>query len=100
MHAPGTDHSLLALCKRFTQIPTAVVSDVLFAMGFADQVLTSDICAVAPSQPFAGPAVCLLERDGPEPGPMATGSKPIFETDRHMTQGCVAVIATGGHKVG
>jgi 4-hydroxy-4-methyl-2-oxoglutarate aldolase len=100
MHAPGVDHLLLALCDRLTRLSTAVVSDVLFATGFADQVLKSDIRAIAPSRPFAGPAVCLLGKDGPEPGPMASGSKPVFEIDRHMTKGCVAVIATGGHKVG
>ena len=100
MHAPGVDNSLLALCERFAKLSTAVVSDVLFAMGLAEQVLTSDIRAIAPSRPFAGPAVCLLGKDGPEPDAMATGSKPVFEADRHMTQGCVAVIATGGHKVG
>src|ERR1700727_1504681 len=100
MHAPGVDNSLLALCERFTRLPTAVVSDVLFAMGLANQVLTSEIRAIAPSRPFAGPALCLLGKEGPEPGPMASGSKPVFEIDRHMTRGCVAVIATGGHKVG
>ena len=100
MHAPGVDNSLPALCEQFTRLPTAVVSDVLFAMGLADQVLASEIHAIAPSRPFAGPAVCLLGKEGPEPGPMASGSKPVFEVDRHITRGCVAIIATGGHKVG
>ena len=98
MHAPGPENSVEALCEKLARLPTAVVSDVLAAMGFMEQVLSSQIRAIAPSRPFAGPALCLSGREGPEPTAPASGSKPVFEMDRRITRGCVAVIGTGGHK--
>ncbi|MBV9260089.1 MAG: RraA family protein [Pseudolabrys sp.] len=100
MHAPVSGQPVEALCKKLVALPTAVISDVLAAMGLAGQVLASSIRAVGPPNAFAGPALCLLGREGDEPANLPNGSKPVFETDRRITPGCVAVIATGGHKVG
>jgi len=100
MHAPMADNSVEALSKRLLALPTAVVCDVLAAMGFPDQVLASHIRAVGPTRSFAGPAICLRGGEGPEPDAPPNKSKPVFETDRNITQGSIAVIATGGHKIG
>jgi regulator of RNase E activity RraA len=100
MHAPAPDRSVEALCTTLTSLPTAVVSDVLGAMGLLDQVLSSGIRPVGPAICFAGPALCLRGSEGPEPPPLASGSRPLFEIDRSIAKGCVAVIATGGHRIG
>lgn len=100
MHAPVTGDSVEALSKRLLALPTAVVCDVLAMMGYANQVVASSLRPVGPIRTFAGPAVCLLGSDGAEPDAPPGGSKPVFETDRHMTPGCVAVIAAGAHKIG
>ena len=100
MHAPAPGEPVETHCKKLLRVPTAVVSDVLAAMGFIEQVLVSNIRAVGPPHSFAGPALCLCGSEGPEPPAMAGGSKPIFEIDRRITPGCVAVIASGGHRIG
>jgi 4-hydroxy-4-methyl-2-oxoglutarate aldolase len=88
------------LCARLIRVPTAVVSDVLSTIGFPAQVLSSHLRAVGPARPFAGPALCLRGSEGPESLVPAKGSRPVFAMDRHITRGCVVVIATGGHKIG
>jgi len=45
------------LCARLMRLPTAVVSDVLSAMGFADRVLSSHLRWVGVPRSFAGPAL-------------------------------------------
>ncbi len=100
MHAPSPGEPAATLCEKLMRVPTAVVSDVLAAMGMMEQVLASNIRAVGPPHSFAGPALCLRGSEGPEPPAMAEGSKPVFEIDRRITNGCVAVIATGGHRMG
>ena len=55
------------LCARFMRLPTAVVSDVLSAMGFSDQVLSARLRWVGAPQSFAGPALCLKGSEGQEP---------------------------------
>jgi regulator of RNase E activity RraA len=100
MHAPTHDTSVIDLCDRLKRLPTAVVSDVLSTMGLLEQVLSSKMRAVGSAQAFAGPALCLLGSDGADPDTPPNGSKPVFEIDRRVTSGCVAVIATGGHKLG
>ena len=99
MRAPA-DITVEALCEKLNKLPTAVVSDVLAAMGLQDQVLSSVIRPIGSASSFAGPALCLLGSEGDEPAAPPNGSKPVFETDRHITQGCVAVVAAGGHKMG
>ncbi len=100
MHAPTQDASVVELCGRLRRLPTAVVSDVLSAMGLLEQVLSSQMRAVGSAHAFAGPALCLLGSDGGDPDALPNGSKPVFEIDRRVTPGCIAVIATGGHNVG
>ncbi len=100
MNVSASTISKPTVCERLARLPTAVVSDVLATMGLGGQVLSSGIRAVAGARPVAGPALCLTGREGPEPTPPAGKSKPVFEMDRRITRGCVAVIATDGHKVG
>ena len=86
--------------ERLEKLPVAVMSDVLTAMGLPDQVLDASIRPFDPTSVVAGPALCLTGREGPE-RPVAAGvSKPVFEMDRHVTKGCVAVIASAGHRTG
>jgi regulator of RNase E activity RraA len=82
------------------RLPTAVVSDVLSAMGFADRVLSSHLRWVGVPRSFAGPALCLKGSEGQEPPAPEQGSRPVYAMDRRVTEGCVAVIATGGRKIG
>jgi 4-hydroxy-4-methyl-2-oxoglutarate aldolase len=100
MHAPTHNDSVTDLCDRLKRLPTAVVSDVLNTMGLLEQVLSSKMRAVGSAQAFAGPALCLLGSEGADPDTLPNGSKPVFEIDRRVAPGCVAVIATGGHKLG
>jgi 4-hydroxy-4-methyl-2-oxoglutarate aldolase len=88
------------LYERLRQLPVAVLSDVLNAMGLPDQVLASSIRPFGLSTVVAGPALCLAGREGPEPVAKPGGSKPVFEMDRHVSEGCIVVIAAGAHRVG
>ena len=85
---------------RLRQLPVAVLSDVLSAMGLADQILASSIRPYGLSTVVAGPALCLSGREGPEAPVKPDASKPVFEMDRHVSEGCIVVIAAGGHRVG
>lgn len=85
---------------RLRQLPVAVLSDVLSAMGLADQILASSIRPYGLSTVVAGPALCLAGREGPEAPVKPGASKPVFEMDRHVSEGCIVVIAAGGHRVG
>lgn len=88
------------LYERLRQLPVAVLSDVLSAMGLPDQILASSIRPYGLSTIVAGPAVCLAGREGPEPTPKPGTSKAVFEMDRHVGEGCIVVIAAGGHRIG
>ena len=86
--------------ERLRQLPVAVLSDVRSAMGLADQILASSIRPYGLSTVVAGPALCLAGREGPEAPAKPGASKPVFEMDRHVSEGCIVVIAAGGHRVG
>jgi 4-hydroxy-4-methyl-2-oxoglutarate aldolase len=88
-----------SLSDRLRKLPTAVVSDVLAAMGFHDQVVASSIRTVTGPCAIAGPALCLLGEEAVEQ-PKGSAAKVVFEMDRRIARGCIAVIASGGHKVG
>jgi 4-hydroxy-4-methyl-2-oxoglutarate aldolase len=88
------------LYERLRQLPVAVLSDVLSAMGLPNQILASSIRPYGVSTAVAGPALCLAGREGPETLAKTGASKPVFETDRHVSEGCIVVIASGGHHVG
>lgn len=97
----GNAEGLDALCERLRRVPVAVMSDVLAAMGLHDRVLASGIGLVGQTvEPFAGPAVCILGDEGPAQPPASGASQPVYQMDRHMTPGCVAVIGSGGHGAG
>ena len=88
------------LYARLGQLPVAVLSDVLSAMGLPDQVLASSIRPYGLAMVVAGPALCLAGREGPEAPAKPGASKPVFEMDRHVSESCIVVIASGGHHVG
>jgi len=88
------------LYERLAQLPVAVLSDVLTAMGLPDQVLASSVRPFEPASVVAGPALCLAGREGPERPIKSGASKAVFEMDRHVTPGCVVVIASNGHRTG
>jgi regulator of RNase E activity RraA len=89
-----------AVYERLRQLPVAVLSDVLTAMGLPHQILASSIRPYGLSAVVAGPALCLAGREGPEDPAKPGASKPVFEMDRHINEGCIVVIAGGGHRVG
>lgn len=85
------------LCRRLMSIPVAVMSDVLAAMGLPDQILSSTLRPTGAADRMAGPALCLTGETGPE-RPLPQGArKAVYEMDRRITNGCIAVIATGGY---
>jgi len=86
--------------ERLQRLPVAVLSDVLSAMGLPDQILAASIRPFGLSTVVAGPALCLAGREGPEAPAKPGVSKPVFEMDRHVSDGCIVVIAGGGHRVG
>jgi 4-hydroxy-4-methyl-2-oxoglutarate aldolase len=91
-----------ALCARLRDLQPAVVCDVLDAMGWPDQVLSSQFTILDPKTKIAGPAFCLRGSTtvgSGKPAP-AGQSKPVYEMDRRLYEGCVAVVETGGHKAG
>lgn len=88
------------LCRRLTSVPVAVMSDVLAAMGLPDQVLSCVLRPTGTAARMAGPALCLTGQKGPE-RPVPQGArKTVYEIDRRITNGCIAVIGTGGRTVG
>jgi 4-hydroxy-4-methyl-2-oxoglutarate aldolase len=88
------------LYERLEQLPVAVMSDVLTAMGLPDQILSASVRPFGLTSVIAGPALCLAGREGPERTVKVGASKPVFEMDRHVKPGCVVVIASGGHCTG
>jgi 4-hydroxy-4-methyl-2-oxoglutarate aldolase len=97
MRADMTD-----LTARLAQLQSCVVADVLDEMGFRDQVLATEIRALSPTMKVAGPAFCI--RGQASPGSTVTADRqevqPGYEMFRRMYSGCVAVMDTGGHRVG
>jgi 4-hydroxy-4-methyl-2-oxoglutarate aldolase len=86
--------------ERLRKLPVAVLSDVLAAMGLPHQVLNASIRPYGVEGVVAGPALCLAGREGKEAAAKPGVSKPVFEMDRHVTDGCIVVIAGGGHRIG
>jgi 4-hydroxy-4-methyl-2-oxoglutarate aldolase len=86
------------LCRALALIPSAVLSDVLEAGGLRDQVLSHELLRLR-GDTFVGPAVCL---SGSSAAPPDAGRSAaiVFEADRAMFAGCVAMLATDRHRVG
>ena len=91
---------LQSLCRRLAKLPSAVISDVLAAMGLPDQVLASTIRSIAPSSRIAGLALCMKGREGAEPASLTGAPKAAYEMDRRVTEGYIVVIDSGGHSMG
>jgi 4-hydroxy-4-methyl-2-oxoglutarate aldolase len=84
-----------SLIRRLRQQSTDTLSDVLDVMGLANQVLKAAIRPLVPGMALAGPAFCVRGRavDAAHPAPAGAA----YEVDRHLTPGCIVVVATGGH---
>jgi 4-hydroxy-4-methyl-2-oxoglutarate aldolase len=85
------------LCARFSKLQPAVVHDVIDVMGLPAGVLSSRIRLLDPKSVICGPAFCARGTSvvGSRPAP-ASGSRPVFEIDRKLYQGCIFVGETGG----
>src|SRR3954470_18768909 len=86
--------------ERLRKLPVAVLCDVLAAMNLPYQVIASSLRPHGVGGIIAGPALCLAGREGIEPPARPGASKPVFAMDRHVTDGCIVVIAAQGHRVG
>jgi len=87
-----------ALWVRFAQLQSSTVGDVLDELGYRDQVLDSALRPIALSMSVAGPAFTIQGIARPE-HISDTKPKPGYEMFRHMYDGCVAVMDTGGHSI-
>lgn len=87
--------------ERLGALRTDVVADVLDQMGYTDQIVSVEIRPLVPSMRVAGPAFCI--RGEPAEGSTIEASagkaRASYELFRHMYEGCVAVIDTGGYRV-
>ena len=88
------------LTDRLRNVSTAGLADVMQAMGYRHQTLSSDLRPVGATRHFAGPALCLKGRSGPPPPVRPGASAAFFEMDRRVRPGQVAIIETGGHRAG
>lgn len=83
-----------ALVRRLQKHATETISDVLDVMGLPEQVLAATIRPIAAGLRVAGPAFCVRGQA------IAAEQSPAtipYEVDRHLTPGCVVVIASGGY---
>jgi 4-hydroxy-4-methyl-2-oxoglutarate aldolase len=90
-----------AMYERLTALQSDGVADVLDQMGLHDQIVSVEIQPLVPTMRVAGPAFCI--RGEPAAGSTieatAGRGKPSYELFRHMYDGCVAVVDTGGYRV-
>lgn len=91
--------STAELSRRFQEIPTATVYDVLDKMGFPNQALTHQIRPLASGYRVAGPALTMrgtstATYDGKR------GSAMSYEMFRAIQPGDLIVFDTGGHQIG
>jgi len=92
-------NEVMELCERLRRIPVAVVSDVMAFAGLTDQVVASSIYQLNPAPRFSGPAACFSGEAGPERSTLTGAARLIYDADRRLTQGSVAVVGTGGFTV-
>jgi 4-hydroxy-4-methyl-2-oxoglutarate aldolase len=90
-----------ALFGQLAALKSDVVADVLDEMGFRDQIVSYEIRPLVTSMCVVGPAFCV--RGEPAAGSTieatSAASNPSYQLFRHMYDGCVAVIDTGGYRV-
>jgi regulator of RNase E activity RraA len=91
-----SEADILALCERLRHVPVAVVSDVMGYAGLSHRILHSAIRPLAPVERFAGPAICFTGEEAPDRSPLTGAARLIYEADRRLTPGSVAVVNTGG----
>lgn len=84
------------LTRRFEQLSTAVVFDVLDKLGFGDQAVSSGVKPLDSAMRVAGPAFTIVGRslnDGSDYGSAA------FEMFRAIRRGAVLVMGGSGHTI-
>jgi 4-hydroxy-4-methyl-2-oxoglutarate aldolase len=90
-----------AVYAQLAPLQSDVVADVLDQMGLHDQIVSVELQPLARDMRVVGPAFCI--RGEPAEGSTieatAGRGKPSYELFRHMYDGCVAVIDTGGYRV-
>lgn len=84
----------VAVVKRLARIQTAVLSDVLYEMGYDNQVLAPDLKPVGSGGRFAGPALCVSGLSVAEARRHSGKAPTTFEIDRAVTPGAVVVFAS------
>lgn len=96
------DETTKGLCKRLEAIQPAMVSDVLDGLGYPDRCLSSELLILDPKTKLVGTAYCMRGCVTVGAGAKAPAgkSKPVYEMDRHVYDGCVLVVETGGYTAG
>ena len=92
MDADAIDHALI---ERLAALETAGLSDVLDEMGFANQVLASDLRPLDAERRLAGVAFCVRGENRVITQSQAVSSFSPYEIERAMRPGLVAVIDAG-----
>ena len=91
---------VMEFCDRLRRIPVAVVSDVMAFAGLSDEVIASSIYQLNPAPRFSGPARHVSPgKPRPERSTLTGAARLIYDADRRLTQGSVAVVGTGGFTV-
>lgn len=91
------------ITERLAKLDSGALSDTFDAMGLPHQVLSAELRPVSPGMKIAGPVFCIrgaTAAGGIAISPPTGKTKPAFEIDRKIRQGCIAVIETGGHREG
>lgn len=83
------------MSKRFAQLSSPVVYDILDKMGYPNQVLSNKIQPLSPNMVVAGPAFTIKGGDTVPGAPKAALAS--YETFRKMYAGCVLVMDMGHH---
>jgi regulator of RNase E activity RraA len=82
--------------RRLARLDSSIVSDVLDEFGVPGQVVGADIRALSPGMRVAGPAFCIQGKATGGESREQLHPRPAYEMFRHMYDGCVAVVDTGG----
>lgn len=83
-------HETESLVERLSRLESAVVADVMDAMGLEHQVTAADIRPVRPGSKMAGPAVCAAGSEAAD-----ARALPTFGLDAAVYPGGIVVIDTG-----
>jgi len=97
MNAEAIDSALI---ERLERLETAGLSDVLDEMGFANQVLASDLRPLDTGRRLAGVAFCVRGENRVVTQSQAPASFSPYEIERAIRPGLVAVIDAGAQNSG